>query len=100
MKTYQCRDCGHPYRSTAPSAPVIALHRAVSHSGKPPILEIRNPAPRRVRSDMRVHAPSANIPRGALYLLIQFPRVTSTYPGRAPLWEWTTARAVEIGVTS
>lgn len=35
---YYCRDCGHYYGYTvAPSAPVIALHRAVSHSGAAPI---------------------------------------------------------------
>lgn len=40
MTAYQCRDCGHPYGTTPPSAPVTALHRAVSHSDATPIVEV------------------------------------------------------------
>jgi hypothetical protein len=39
MNTYKCRDCEHRY-GTMPSAAVIALHRAVSHSGATPIVEV------------------------------------------------------------
>lgn len=37
---YKCRDCGHAYGPRIPALPVIALHRAVSHSGATPIMEV------------------------------------------------------------
>ena len=40
MTAYACRDCGHPYGERVPAAPIIALHRAVSHSGATPIVEV------------------------------------------------------------
>lgn len=40
MTVYTCRDCGHQYGATMPSAPVIALHRACSHSGGVPIVAV------------------------------------------------------------
>lgn len=40
MTTYQCRDCGHSYGPTVPSEAVVALHRAVSHSGATPIVGV------------------------------------------------------------
>lgn len=40
MTSYQCRDCGHSYGARIPSAAVIALHRAVSHNGATPIVEV------------------------------------------------------------
>lgn len=94
---YQCRDCGHPYGSTPPSAPVIALHRAVSHSGATPILETAPRTPRRVRSDMVPRGAQAAYPRPVLYVVVERPRVVSTCGNRPPLWEWRTAGAVEIG---
>jgi len=39
MTNYACK-CGHPYGSRVPSAPVVALHLAVSHSGATPIVEV------------------------------------------------------------
>lgn len=37
MTVYACRDCGHVYGAAVPSPALIALHRAVSHSGNAPI---------------------------------------------------------------
>lgn len=40
MTHYACKLCGHPYGARVPSAPLIALHLAVSHSGSTPIVEV------------------------------------------------------------
>lgn len=40
MTAFLCRDCGHSYGAHSPSYPVIALHRAVSHSVATPIVEL------------------------------------------------------------
>lgn len=45
MTAYQCRDCGHPYGTIMPTAPVILLHRTVSHSDATPIVEMPVAAP-------------------------------------------------------
>jgi hypothetical protein len=39
---YYCKDCAHyyGYRPQGLAAAVIALHRAVSHSGATPIVEV------------------------------------------------------------
>jgi hypothetical protein len=54
-------------------------------------------APRRVRSDMVIRTPHVDYPHPARYLVIEFPRVASTWCGnRPPIWEWVQSRAVEV----
>jgi hypothetical protein len=50
---------------------------------------------RRVRSNMRVYQ-SALSAKPIPHILIEYPRVSSRCANRPDIWEWRTARAVEI----
>lgn len=49
--------------------------------------------PRRVRLSRIVTEPVGRIPSPRPVALIEYPRVSSTYPGRPPVWDWRLDRA-------
>lgn len=56
--------------------------------------------PRRVRLVRIIQEPIGRDPHPRPVALIEYPRITSTCRGRAPLWEWRLDHAFSIGRTS